>query len=236
MNGLPTMLRLRGVPVLVVGGGAVGTRRAGRMAAAGAVVRVVDPAAAGLPGVEGVEFVARGFEAGDVDGVRIVVVATADAAVNAAVAEAVAAMPEPRPWLNRADEADAGDLGFMASSAAGPLTVAVDSGGASAGEAKRLAAELAGKVDPERGVLLLAVARVRPLVRGLVEDPAQRKELLERMTSPEAMGRLQREGPAALEAWLGGLVGQARTPREVVVRVEADPGEPGEPGESGESP
>ena len=222
MTGLPTMLRLRGVPVLVVGGGAVGTRRAGRMAAAGAVVRVVDPAAGSLPGVDGVDLVARGFEAGDVDDARIVVVATADAAVNAAVAEAVAARPEPRPWLNRADEPAAGDLGFMASSAAGPITVAVDSGGASAGEAKRLAAELAAKVDPDRGVLLSAVSRVRPLVRGLVEDPAKRKELLEEMTSPEALTRLQREGPAALEAWLGGLIGRARTPKEVVVKVEAE--------------
>ena len=102
MNGLPTMLRLEGVPALVVGGGAVGTRRAARMASAGAVVRVVDPAADGVPGVEGVGRIARGFEPGDLAGVRVVVVATADPAVNEAVAAAVgvaaraAAVAEPR--------------------------------------------------------------------------------------------------------------------------------------------
>ena len=214
------MLSLQGVPVLVVGGGAVGARRAGRMAAAGAEVRVVDPAAASLPAAAGVELEARGFVPGDVDGVRVVVVATADAEVNAAVAAAVAARPEPRPWLNRADDAGAGDLGFMASAAVGPMTVAVDSGGASAGEAKRLAAELAASVDPDRGALLDAVARVRPLVKGLVRDPAQRKELLERMTSAEALTYLKEQGPVALDAWLGGLVGRARTPKEVTIEVK----------------
>lgn len=214
------MLSLAGVPVLVVGGGAVGTRRAGRMAAAGAAVRVVDPSAGGLPGAAGVELVPRGFEAADLDGVRIVVVATADAAVNEAVAAAVATRPEPRPWLNRADEAAAGDLGFMAANAVGPMTVAVDSGGASAGEARKLAGELAASVDPDRGELLGAVARVRPLVRGLVEDPAKRRELLAAMTSPEALARLKEEGPAALDAWLGGLVGRARTPRRLAVGVK----------------
>ena len=220
------MLSLQGVPVLVVGGGAVGTRRAGRMAAAGARVRVVDPAAASLPAAAGVSSEARGFVPGDVDGVRVVVVATADAGVNAAVAAAVAARPEPRPWLNRADEAGAGDLGFMASAAVGPATVAVDSGGASAKEAKALAAELAASVDPDRGVLLDAVARVRPLVKGLVRDPDARRGLLARMASPEALALLKAEGPVALDAWLGGLVGRARTPREVSVELEPRGGGP----------
>ena len=34
------------------------------------------------------------------------------------------------------------------------------------------------------------------------------------MTSPEALAFLKKEGPAALDTWLGGLVGRARTPGE----------------------
>lgn len=254
------MLEVRGLAALVVGGGSVGTRRAKRLAAAGARVRVLDPAWPGPgpedepnspgepsspgdsaplgepnspgdsapPGENGgsgsIEWLGRTFEPADLAGVRLVVVATTDPAANARVAAAVAALPEPRPWINRADEAGAGDLGFMATANAGPLTVAVDSGGASAAEARRLASELAGSLDPDRARLLAAVASVRPLVKGLVNDPDERGRLLREMTSPEALALLKQRGGEALESWLGGLLGQARK--------AADPPAPGRAAES----
>jgi uroporphyrin-III C-methyltransferase / precorrin-2 dehydrogenase / sirohydrochlorin ferrochelatase len=85
-------LDLTGRRVVVVGGGAVGTRRAAALAADGAHVVLVDPApsddARGLVSsltVGRVELVERPVTEADVDEAWLVVAATADEAVDAAV-------------------------------------------------------------------------------------------------------------------------------------------------------
>ena len=99
MAGLPVTLNLDGVRCLVVGAGAVGTRKAATLRAAGAVVTTVAPEDN------------RPFRPGDSAGHRLVVAATDDGAVNDAVeADAHA----HGAWCNRADRPDGGDLAFAA--------------------------------------------------------------------------------------------------------------------------
>ena len=87
--GYPIVLDLRDVLVLVVGGGRIGARKAEGLAAAGARVR---PVAAEVPehvaDVEIAELHERLFDPADLDGVRLVVAATGDATVDAAVSAA----------------------------------------------------------------------------------------------------------------------------------------------------
>ena len=90
----PLGLDVRDRDCLVVGGGAVGTRKALTLAGAGAAVTVVAPAVT----PELAERIADGnvqwreaaFEAAHVDGTLLVVAATDDAAVNDAVVRAAA--------------------------------------------------------------------------------------------------------------------------------------------------
>lgn len=79
----PLFVDLAGAPCLVVGCGAVGSRRARALLAHGARVRVVDPRGSGP---EGARRLARGYEPGDEEGMRLVVAATDSRPVNTLVA------------------------------------------------------------------------------------------------------------------------------------------------------
>ncbi|MEM6553712.1 MAG: NAD(P)-dependent oxidoreductase [Planctomycetota bacterium] len=207
MGRVPVMLELDGRRCVVVGGGPVGAKRAGALHAAGAEVVVVSPSGVeALRGLadRGVLWVERGFEADDLDGVFLVVVATGDSAVNAAVASAAA---ERGVLVNRADDASAGGLTFMASGEREGVTVAVDSGGASAAAAGRLR-DLALAGIGEDWPRLLRLARPwRERLKAEIADPALRSEVLRGLTGQEAMDILLAEGESRLEAYWTGLIG-----------------------------
>jgi uroporphyrin-III C-methyltransferase / precorrin-2 dehydrogenase / sirohydrochlorin ferrochelatase len=122
-------LRLDGRRVVVVGGGAVASRRVPALLDAGADVLLVSPkvtasledlAAAGRIRWEG-----RGYRAGDCAGAWLVCACTDDAEVNAAVAAAAEAQ---RTWYVRADDAGASAAWTPATGQAADARVAVLSG------------------------------------------------------------------------------------------------------------
>src|SRR3954470_21830447 len=117
----PLFLDLRGRRVVVVGGGAVGSRRARGLAGAGATVVVVDPDPADdLP--DTAEGVRRRFADDDLDRSVLAVACTGDPEVDAAVAEAA----ERRGiWCVRADDADASPAWVPASTEIDGVQVAV---------------------------------------------------------------------------------------------------------------
>lgn len=144
--GYPVMLDLGGASVLVVGGGRVAWRKAQGLAAAGAVVTVVAPQI--VP--ELVELAAtvhrRPYASGDAASHRLVITATDDPAVNAAVAtDATAA----GVWVNSAD--DPANCTFILPAVArrGPVTIAVSTGGASPALASHLRSVIQDEVLTE---------------------------------------------------------------------------------------
>jgi siroheme synthase-like protein len=141
--GYPVFLDLAGVPVLLVGGGPVALRKAIGLAEAGANITVVAPAV-----VDGLAEIAtrveqRPYAAGDVVGYQLVMTATDDSAVNAAVA---ADATEHRIWVNSADDPDNCTFILPAVARRGPITVAVSTGGASPSLAGRLRDDIAAVV------------------------------------------------------------------------------------------
>ena len=123
-------LDLTGRRVVVVGAGAVGTRRARRLIEDGARVVLVDPSpsddARRMASHGDVEVVERAVVASDVDGAWLVVAATADPALNAEVARWCL---EGRSWCVNASDGRGGTARVAASSTHGDLTVGVVSGG-----------------------------------------------------------------------------------------------------------
>jgi len=170
--GYPVSLDLHGVRVLVVGAGPVAARKVAGLAAAGAFVRVVAPAVSPqLDRTEVAELHERAYVHGDLDGVRLVVAATGDAAIDAAVAaDATAA----GIWVNAADQPD--DCTFILPAVArnGPLTVAIGTDGASPALARRLRDRAAAELLRDDVVELAGeLARRRAEVRasgGSTED------------------------------------------------------------------
>jgi precorrin-2 dehydrogenase / sirohydrochlorin ferrochelatase len=169
--GYPVFLTLEGVPVLMVGAGPVAARKVAGLAAAGAAVRVVAPdIGSDLDRELVAELHQRPYEPGDLDGVRLVVTATGDADVDAAVAaDATAA----GIWVNAADQP--ADCTFILPAVArnGPLTVAVSTDGSSPALARRLRDRAAALLTDEAAALAGELAVRRAAVRavgGSTED------------------------------------------------------------------
>ena len=122
-------LRLRGRRVLVVGGGAVASRRVPSLLDAGAEILLVSPKVAAsledLAAAGRIQWQARGYQPGDCAGAWLVCACTDDPGVNAAVAAAAEAQ---RTWCVRADDAGASAAWTPASGRAGDVRVGVLSG------------------------------------------------------------------------------------------------------------
>jgi uroporphyrin-III C-methyltransferase/precorrin-2 dehydrogenase/sirohydrochlorin ferrochelatase len=122
-------LRLEGRRVVVVGGGAVASRRVPALLDAAADVLLVSPKVTAsledLAAAGRIRWEARGYAPGDCDGAWLVCACTDDPAVNAAVA---AAAEQQRTWYVRADEAGASAAWTPASGTAAGVRVGILSG------------------------------------------------------------------------------------------------------------
>jgi uroporphyrin-III C-methyltransferase/precorrin-2 dehydrogenase/sirohydrochlorin ferrochelatase len=122
-------LRLQGRRVVVVGGGAVASRRIPALLDAGAEILLVSPAA--TPSLEDlatagrIRWAARGYEPGDCADAWLVCACTDSPEVNAAVA---AAADTQQTWCVRADDARASAAWTPASGQAGGVRIGVLSG------------------------------------------------------------------------------------------------------------
>jgi precorrin-2 dehydrogenase/sirohydrochlorin ferrochelatase len=162
----PVMVDLARRPCLVVGGGAVATRKVLGLLAADAHVTVRSPelsaplaelAAAGQIRWHGEPFVALGV-AEDGRPWALVLAATDDVGVNqrvVAAAEAVGA------WANDASDPTGGPVAIPASWRADPVTVAVSTDGVHPGAARWLCDQAALAVTPEARAALDLIDEIR---------------------------------------------------------------------------
>ena len=159
----PVSLVVAGRPCLVVGGGAVAARKAGALLAAGARVRLVarrvGPEVRALAGVAWEE---RDFDPADVAGARLVIAATGDGAVNAAV---LAAGEAAGVWVNAADDPAHCSFTLPAVARRGAVTVAVSTGGHSPALAGWLARLVAAQLGPEHEVLAELLSERRAAIK-----------------------------------------------------------------------
>ena len=122
-------LRLSGRRVVVVGGGAVASRRIPALLDAGAEILLVSPKATAsledLAAAGRIRWAARGYSPGDCAGAWLVCACTDSPAVNQAVAAAAEAQ---QTWCVRADDAEASGAWTPASGQAGDVRIGVLSG------------------------------------------------------------------------------------------------------------
>jgi precorrin-2 dehydrogenase/sirohydrochlorin ferrochelatase len=184
----PILVDLAGRPVVVVGGGAVAERRVHGLLAAGARVRVVSPrvgeglgalAARGEVSVE-----PRPYRTGDLAGAALAVAASDDPEANRLVAADGRAAGVP---VNRADDADGGDVTVPAVLRRGDLTVAVATSGRTPGLAGALRRRLEGDFGPEWAELVELLAADRAALPRAADQAAWR-ELL----APEVLEAVRR--------------------------------------------
>ncbi len=161
MSGLPILIEGAAVRALVVGGGAVAVRKVMALLEAGAHVRVVAPEIAEslngeLTGGQ-LELVARRYVPSDIGDAQLVVAATDDRAVNAAVA--VDARAAGR-LVNVADAPADGSFSTMATHRNGALIVGVSAGGVPSAAA-RIRDAIAMRFDGRYASALAGISALR---------------------------------------------------------------------------
>jgi siroheme synthase-like protein len=159
----PVSLNLTDRACLVVGAGPVAARKAGGLLAAGANVTVIAPdIGAAMAALGPLTVLRRPYQRGDAAAFRLVVTATGDPAVDAAVfTDADAA----GVWVNSADDPEHCSFILPSVHRDGPVTIAVSTSGRSPAQATWLRGRLAEAGGPGLGDLADLLARARAQVR-----------------------------------------------------------------------
>lgn len=167
LTGWPVNLLVAGRRVLVVGGGRIAARKVAALVELGADVAVVAPEL-GREMQELAERAAlgavhrRGYEAADLDGAWLVVTATDDPEVNAAVHRDADAR---QLWCNGADDPDHCSFTLMSVVRQRDVVVAIGTGGRSPALAAWLKARFAGELGPEYAVVVDLLSEAREELR-----------------------------------------------------------------------
>ncbi len=165
--GFPIFVDLQGVPVVVIGAGAIAERKVSALLEAGARVTVVAPGV--VPAIEAwaadgrLTLRRRAYGAGDLHGARLAYAATGNDEVNRAVrAEALA----EAIWLNAVDQPDLCDFISPAVVRRGDLTLAISTNGRAPGLAKSIREQLEGHFHEEYGAVVEEAAAQRARAGG----------------------------------------------------------------------
>lgn len=183
----PISLRLEGRRVLIVGAGAVATRKAERLIGAGALVAALAPEISdrlkGLARAGALELIEEPFRPERLDGAFLVFAATDDRALNRAIYDAA---HERGALVNIIDDPLRSDFHLPALFQRGELTVTFSTGGASPALAKSLREKFEAEFGPiwDRRVRLLKAVRARALES--ITDRADRDKIF----SERSMGKI----------------------------------------------
>lgn len=173
-------LDLRGQRCLVVGGGRIATEKVLGLLDAGAEVTVVAPEIDGELAALPVELQRRRFRRSDVVGRFLVIAATDDRLVNAAVSTSARDRNVP---CNVADDPELCSFILPAIVREGSIVAGVSTGGASPALAQRLRSEIAQLISPEHAVLAERLAALRPWAKREFATYDERRDFFQQLVA-----------------------------------------------------
>ena len=225
MDYLPIFADVRNKLCLVVGGGAVGKRKAGVLLEAGANVRVVAPQIEPeLAEQKGINAIVARFDAQYLEGVTLVIAATNDRSVNRQVSELARARNIP---VNVVDDPELCSFIMPAIMDRSPLMVAFSSGGASPVLTRLMRGRLETMIPQNYSLLAGFAERFRGLVKQRVTNPAKRRifweNVLEGVIAEKVLSGDENSAEAML---LKMLASEDNILRGEVYLVGAGPGDP----------
>jgi uroporphyrin-III C-methyltransferase/precorrin-2 dehydrogenase/sirohydrochlorin ferrochelatase len=225
MDFLPVFQNVKGRLCLVVGGGSVGTRKAGVLLEAGAKVRVVAPQIDDeLKAKANVECIFERFEAKHLEGVSLIIAATNDRDVNKQVSDWAQARNIP---VNVVDDPELCSFIMPAILDRSPLMVAFSSGGASPVLTRMMRGKLETVIPQNYSRLAAFAERFRELVKTKVTNPAKRRIFWENALDGVVAEKVLTGDEGSAEAMLQQmLANEDNIVRGEVYLVGAGPGDP----------
>ncbi len=190
MNYFPVFFNLRGLRVLVVGAGEVALRKVSLLERTGALIDLVAPEViaelAARAEAGALTLRRREFQAEDLDGVRLVIVATSQRAVNRRIASLCESRAIP---VNVVDDKVASRFIVPAIIDRDPVLVAISTGGASPVLARRLRERLEALIPQRFGALALWLRELRSAAGERLRDTAARRRFYETLVDGAAARR-----------------------------------------------
>jgi uroporphyrin-III C-methyltransferase / precorrin-2 dehydrogenase / sirohydrochlorin ferrochelatase len=230
VNYFPVFFDLTAQRVLVVGGGEVALRKVALLERSGALITLVAPdlhpelqarAAAGK-----INLAVREFVPDDLDGARLVIVATSRRAVNRWIASLSEARRIP---VNVVDDREASRFIVPAIIDRDPVLVAVSTGGTSPVLARRLRERLEAAIPKKIGELALWLRALRHSARRRLRNTDERRRFFETIVDGAAARRFIEGDAHGAQAVAQQLLARTSTaPRSAgeVTLVGAGPGDP----------
>ena len=219
MNYFPVFFDLNGQKVLIVGGGEVALRKISLLERTGALITLVAPeiapelmarAAAGK-----LKLAIREFAPDDLDGARLVIVATSRRAVNRWIANLSESRNIP---VNVVDDAQASRFIVPAIIDRDPVLVAISTGGASPVLARRLRERLEALIPARIGQLASWLRALRGTARQKLRNTGERRRFFEALV----------DGPAARRFIEGDNQGAQRIAQQLLATTSTAPRTAGE--------
>ncbi|KAF0192044.1 MAG: uroporphyrin-III C-methyltransferase [Gammaproteobacteria bacterium] len=229
MEFFPIFLRIREQPCLLIGGGDVAARKAALILRAGGRVTIIAPGLGpqcrALVEQDDAQHRNKPYSDDDLDGMRLVIAATDDRALNEKIAAACRKRNIP---VNVVDNPDLCSFILPSMIDRSPVIIAVSTGGASPVLARLLRARLETLIPTAYGKLAELVGRYRAQVKQRFQRPQERRQFWERvLQGPIAemvfAGRHE-QAEAALEKSLA--ASERDTALGEVYLVGAGPGDP----------
>lgn len=176
MDFLPLFHKLTDRLVLVVGGGEVALRKARLLADAGARLRVVAPVIRdelkAMVEAGGGEWLLRGYQPEDINGVTLIIAASDDEPLNAQISAQAQALGIP---VNVVDAPALCSVIFPAIVDRSPLIVAITSGGDAPVLARLIRAKIETWIPSTYGQLASLAKKFRAQVKALLPNVQQRR-------------------------------------------------------------
>ncbi len=219
MNYFPVFFDLTGQKVLIVGGGEVALRKVSLLERTGALITVVAPEVApelvARAAARQLTLNRREFAPEDLDGMRLVIVATSRRAVNRWIATLSESRNIP---VNVVDDREASRFIVPAIIDREPVLVAVSTGGTSPVLARRLREKLEAFIPTRIGELASWLRALRGSTRKKLRDSDERRRFFEAVV----------DGPAARRFIEGDSQGAQRIAQQLLATTSAAPRATGE--------
>jgi uroporphyrin-III C-methyltransferase/precorrin-2 dehydrogenase/sirohydrochlorin ferrochelatase len=230
VNYFPVFFDLRDLRVLVVGAGEVALRKVSLLERTGALIEVVAPEVIAELAVRAeagsLTLRRREFRAEDLDGVRLVIVATSRRAINRRIASLCESRAIP---VNVVDDKVASRFIVPAIIDRDPVLVAVSTGGASPVLARRLRERLEALLPQRLGPLALWLRELRSAAAERLRNTAARRRFYETLVDGAAARRFiagDRREAMRIAQQLLGTSALSPPPAGDVSLVGAGPGDP----------
>ena len=208
MRYYPIYLDVKDRKCLVVGGGAVGTRKVETLLECGAKVTVVSIDASEklkkLSNSGLIRLKERAFQTDDLESVFLVVVATDDEDLNIKVHTAA---ERRRVLCNIADRPEACNFILPSIVSRGDLTIAISTSGKSPAFAKKLRKQLEAQFGDEYAEFLKLMGAIRKKLLSKDHEPEAHKHLFERLIETDLVQMLKNADTDAINTLLLEVLG-----------------------------